>query len=207
MGRLERVCKNLPILPSEGEKPSQIKLIFIAFWGLALLFAASFRILNLGAAAVFLLVFCVWAYKQFFPSPPEPATKSFYDFGEKLLFANDNLTITSPIKECNHVFLYADMENMVLCYRFFRDDDFMSNIAVLRWNVKGKNHQYTIPIEAFGGSRDLVEVLQHLYQAVPSIQELGDKGEKLYLLEPIKKAEIAEKYIDMIDEIGDKTEK
>lgn len=211
---------SLPISPQSSKEEVKLKksililignIIFfmLMFWGFYTLGNKSAINLILGAIIAILIlllfVFVVELSSQI--GMRKHILKSFKYFNQNLYFSVDSITIVSPLKAANLHFFYEEIADFVLLFKPHKDENLKGNIAIFSWESSNKRNEYVLPIQSTTEKEQLIEVLKYLYDKEMIIKEYNDKGEKTHLLKSIKPLEFEEKYLDLIDEIGDKEDK
>ncbi len=177
-------------------------IVFILFITLSILIFKSLIILTpfLILAGIFGLVFIIDLIEE------ASTFSSYKHFHEKIIFSTDSISIISPLQEENHSFLYKEINKIHLLYKAVNDKNLQGHIAIFTWEKEDKHYEYIIPLQVYREEEMLMNVLADLYEKKIKIHETNEDGEELHLLRltTYKGSNIDKKYIDLIEEIGEK---
>lgn len=138
-------------------------------------------------------------------------SERFLFVGEKIHFSETGIKISNFYSKEEYSFLYAEMSEMVLEYVGMKAEWDIS-ASKLSWKHKEKQYEYHLQIDSQYRIKQLLALVQFLYNRNIGFQEVNDEGKKLHLLrlieapKPEKKKAIAPEILSLIAEIGDKEE-
>lgn len=212
--RMEKVSQNFILTQSPKELLKEIVSAFgdilatIVILFVVYVLMLKYNLPEYGMAFLMLLGFCLLFTQKIITYLTEEVS-TFYaykHFNERLVFSKERVSIISPLQEQNHTFLYKDISNIHLLYKAVNDKNLRGHIGVFTWEKEDKRYEYAIPLQVFREEEMLMNVLADLYEKKIKIRETNEDGEQLYLLRltSYKGSNIDKKYIDLIEEIGEK---
>ncbi len=154
----------------------------------------------------------IWDYKPpsiAYHSQAELIGKRFLFVGEKIHFSETGIKISNFYTKEEYSFLYTEMSEIVLEYVGMKAE-WDIKASKLSWKHKDKYYEYDLQIDSQYRIKQLIAVIQFLYDKNIAFQEVNDDGKKLHFLRLIetpkteKKKIIDPHILSLIAEIGDK---
>lgn len=156
----------------------------------------------------------IWDYKPpsiAYHSQAELIGKRFLFVGEKIHFSETGITMSNFHTKKEYSFLYAEMSEIVLEYVGMKAE-WDIKASKLSWKHQEKQYEYHIQIDSQYRIKQLITVIQFLYDKNIGFQEVNEDGKKLHFLhlieapKPEKKKAIDPEILSLIAEIGEKEE-